>query len=166
VSVSVVLLGGEGDSSLQLKLVSIAEEWGRAIAPDGFTHTPGPLPRAVRQVDRYPLLLIWPVLACWRAAHAEGALDDLDSGCDLVLGPTVDGDLYLIGASRPLPGVLERFEGVLDDRDAVGLAAQTAMEAEIEIGLLRAERPLRSDADVEAALVDPLTPPEVAALLR
>jgi glycosyltransferase A (GT-A) superfamily protein (DUF2064 family) len=30
-------------------------------------------------------------------------------GCDLVIGPSVDGGYYLIGMSRPLPGV---FRGV------------------------------------------------------
>jgi hypothetical protein len=166
VNVRVLLMGGEGDSPLQRELVSIAERWGRGIGGDQFSIAPEPLLEAVDAVAEYPLLVIWPLLPCWRAPYVDAAIGDLESGCDVVLGPTVDGDLYLLGLARPLPGVLERFEGVADEGEAVGLAARTAMETGIEIGLLRAERPLRSEADIRAALVDPLTAPQVLALLR
>jgi hypothetical protein len=59
---------------------------------------------------------------------------------------------------------VERFEAPLSD-DAVVLGAQAAQEAGIEIGLLRVERGLVTAADARAALIDPLTPPEVVALL-
>lgn len=162
-SVSVLLARGEADTPLQRELLSIAQRWGRETAGNQIELVHDPFDASGSHP--HPQLLIWPVLPRWRPEHASAALDDLGGGCDLVLGPTVDGDFYLLGLARPLPGVLERFRGELGD-DAVGLAARTAAEEGIEIGLLRAERPLRSAADSRAALVDPLTPPEVVALLR
>ena len=50
-----------------------------------------------------PLLIVWPDLPRFRTAHAAGALDDLGAGCDVVLGPAIDGGLYLVGIARPLP---------------------------------------------------------------
>ncbi len=164
---AVLLMRAEGASALERALVSIAESWGRTVAPEAFSVArPGDRLRdAGARLSGTALLVIWPWLAHWRPEHAAGALGDLEAGCDLVLGPTVDGDFYLLGLRRPLPGVLEHFEGELGD-DAVGLAARLAVEEGIEIGLLRAERPLRTEADFTAALADPLTPPEIAALLR
>ena len=164
-----LLLAAQPTSELGRRLVSIAEAWGRDVAGDAFaTAPPGErLPEAVARglAGRDgPLLVIWPCLSRWRPESASGALSDLAAGCDLVLGPTMDAGLYLLGVRRPLPGLLEQFEPPLTD-DAVVLGAQAAQAAGIEIGLLRAERALRTVADRQAALLDPLTPPEILALL-
>ena len=166
---AVLLMPADASSALQRELASLAERWGRELAGDAFqvARRGERLTVAVEGVlaDREgPLLVIWPCLARWRPEHADGALSDLAAGCDLVLGPTMDAGVYLVAVSRLLPGLLERFEGPLTD-DAVVLGARTAQEAGIEIGLLRVERSLRTPADASAALIDPLTLPEIAALL-
>src|SRR6201993_1961374 len=47
-----------------------------------------------------PLLIVWPDLPRFRVAHALGAVEDLRSGCDVVLGPAIDGGLYMVGVGR------------------------------------------------------------------
>jgi hypothetical protein len=166
---AVLLAAGEPASDLERRLVGLAEAWARDVAGEGFDVAPvgeGLVAAAERVLSSGdgPLLLIWPVLTRWRPEHASAALADLASGTDLVLGPTMDAGLYLLGLHRPLPGLLERFEAPLDD-DAVVLGAQAAEAAGIEIGLLRVERGLSTQSDARAALIDPLTPPEIRALL-
>ena len=98
-------------------------------------------------------------------AHAEAALSDLAAGCDLVFGPALTGGFYLVGITRARPelfalpsdawGTPRVMEGMLDAARAEAL----------EVGLLRPERGLVTAADARAARLDPLTPPEIAALL-
>lgn len=113
-----------------------------------------------------PLLVVWPDLPRLRPEHARGALDDLAAGCDLVLGPVVDGGFYLVGLARPLPKLFALPEQDWRSPDVmrVGLAAIT--DAELELGILRAERGLHRPADVRAALADPCLPEELARILR
>ena len=112
-----------------------------------------------------PLLIAWPDLPRFRPQHASGALDDLANGCDLVLGPVIDGGFYLIGLSRPLPELFGLPEEVWRDHDAMTLAVAAARDAGLEIGILRAERALQRPADVRAALADPLLPEEIRRIL-
>lgn len=112
-----------------------------------------------------PLLIVWPDLPRMRAAHATGALDDLRSGCDVVLGPAVDGGLYLVGIARPLPELFALPEQAWRN-DAMGVALTAIRDVGFEVGILRAERALHRPADVRAALADPLLPAEVGAILR
>jgi glycosyltransferase A (GT-A) superfamily protein (DUF2064 family) len=154
---------GPPAQALERALGSLAAAWARdagaqVVAPGAR------LSDLVGAADRYPVIVAWPSLPRWRADVAEAVRDDLSGGCDLVLGPTMDAGLYLLALGRPLPGLVERFEAPLSD-DAVVLGAQAAQEAGIEIGLLRVERGLVTAADARAALIDPLTPPEVVALL-
>ena len=113
-----------------------------------------------------PLMIVWPDLPRLRPEHAWAALDDLRAGCDVVLGPAVDGGLYMIAIPRPVPKLFALPEQVWRSPDvmAVGLAA--ARDAGLEVGILRAERALHRPADVRAALADPLLPEGVARLLR
>jgi glycosyltransferase A (GT-A) superfamily protein (DUF2064 family) len=167
---AVALLAGDPSSALERELVSLAERWGRGVAGQQFEVSP-PGERLTDTVSRVlaahdgPLLVIWPCLSRWRPEHLTGPLTDLAAGCDLVLGPTMDAGVYLVAVSRLIPGLLEQFEAPLRD-DAVVIGARAAQEDGIEIGLLRVERSLRSPADVEAALVDPLTPSEILARLE
>ena len=112
-----------------------------------------------------PLLIVWPDLPRFRAAHAVGALDDLRSGCDVVLGPAIDGGLYLVGIARPLPELFALPEQTWRS-DVMGVALTAIREVGFEVGILRAERALHRPADVRAALADPLLPDDVAAVLR
>jgi glycosyltransferase A (GT-A) superfamily protein (DUF2064 family) len=112
-----------------------------------------------------PLLIVWPDLPRLRAAHADGALGDLRSGCDVVLGPAIDGGLYLVGIARPLPELFALPEQAWRN-DVMAIALSAIREVGFEVGILRAERALHRPADVRAAIADPLLPDEVAAILR
>jgi glycosyltransferase A (GT-A) superfamily protein (DUF2064 family) len=112
-----------------------------------------------------PLLIVWPDLPRMRADHAAAAIDDLDSGCDVVLGPAVDGGLYLVGIARPLPELFALPERAWRN-DAMGVALSAIRDVGFEVGVLRAERALHRPADVRAALADPLLPADVGAILR
>ena len=109
-----------------------------------------------------PLLMARPELPVWRALHGSAALSDLAQGCGVAVGPVFDGGFYLVGLSEPLPGLLELRDGP----DAMNRAFMAAHEAGIGVGLLRAERGLRSAADVAAALADPLLDDELRSMLK
>jgi uncharacterized protein len=112
-----------------------------------------------------PLLIVWPDLPRFRATHAAGALDDLGAGCDVVLGPAIDGGLYLVGIARPLPELFALPEQTWR-HDVMGVALTAIRDVGYEVGILRAERALHRPADVRAALADPLLPGDVGTILR
>ncbi len=113
-----------------------------------------------------PLLIVWPDLPAWRPEHASTALEDLDHGCQLVLGPVFDGGFYLVGLARPLGQLFTLPEEAWRRGDAMGAALAAAAETGVELGLLRSERGLQRPPDVRAALADPCLPPELARILR
>jgi uncharacterized protein len=113
-----------------------------------------------------PLLIVWPDLPRLRADHATAAIGDLAEGCQVVLGPAIDGGFYLIALNRPLPKLFALPENVWRSSDAMTLAVAAAREAGLEIGILRAERALHRPADVRAALADPLLAEGVGRVLR
>jgi glycosyltransferase A (GT-A) superfamily protein (DUF2064 family) len=115
--------------------------------------------------DAGPLLLLWPDLPRWRPAHVEAALSDLADGCDLAIGPVFDGGFYLLGLARPLPSLLELNSETWQSPDAMALTLAVAAGGGVEAGLLRAERALRTEGDVAAALADPLLDEELRLLL-
>jgi glycosyltransferase A (GT-A) superfamily protein (DUF2064 family) len=113
-----------------------------------------------------PLLIVWPDLPMLRTEHASGALDDLESGCDVVLGPVVDGGLYLIGIAHPVPELFALPEQAWRSPDVMTIGLATVRDAGLELGILRAERALHRPADVRAALADPILPDAVGRILR
>jgi hypothetical protein len=113
-----------------------------------------------------PLLIVWPDVPRLHRAHAVAALDDLERGCDVVLGPAVQGGLYLIAIARPLPGLFALPETVWRSPDVMTVGLAAAREAGLELGLLRVERALHRPADVRAALADPLLPADFRGVLR
>jgi uncharacterized protein len=112
-----------------------------------------------------PLIVAWPDLPRLRPEHAAAALGDLKAGCDLVLGPSVDGGFYLVAMPRPLPDLFALPEQTWRGGDAVMIGATAVRDRGLELGLLRADRPLHRPADVRAALADPITPPEIRRIL-
>ncbi len=112
-----------------------------------------------------PVLFVWPDLPRLRPEHAHAALDDLSSGCDVVLGPALEGGFYLIGVKRPLPKLFALPEQAWRSPDAMALAVSAVRAAGLELGVLRAERALHRPADVRAALADPLLPEHIARIL-
>lgn len=190
------LLGADRCAALQATLIRSTVAWGREVAPEAIhiAHDPpdcaaemrvlapgtilfpqngdgiaGRLADAAARVfarHAGPLLIVWPDLCRLRLEHARAALDDLHSGCDVVLGPALEGGFYLIGVNRPLPKLFALPEQDWRSPDAMALAVSAVRAADLELGILRAERPLHRPADVRAALADPLLPGEVAEILR
>jgi glycosyltransferase A (GT-A) superfamily protein (DUF2064 family) len=112
-----------------------------------------------------PVLVMWPDLPRWRPEHATGALDDLEAGCDVALGPAIDGGFYLIAIARPLPTLFSLPEQAWRSPDVMAIAIAAARDVGLEVGILRVERALHRPDDVRAALADPLLAPTFAAIL-
>ena len=164
------LLGDDRVRELRAVLSDAAEKWALQVAGESVLHAgegeslSDAAARAFAAHDG-PLLVLWPVLLQPRGEHAAGALDDLCAGCDVVLGPVIDGGLYLLGLARPLPKLLclpdERWQA--PDVMTVGFTA--ARDEGLAVGILRAERALRRLADIRAALADPLLPHGIRRIL-
>ena len=110
-----------------------------------------------------PLIVLRADAPLTTPTHVLVALDDLADGVAIAIGPGLDGSLYLlaVAAGAELP------EGTLGDLGLQAVfGAAAAAGGDLVIGLLRAERRLRTHADARALLADPLTPPPVAAALR
>jgi glycosyltransferase A (GT-A) superfamily protein (DUF2064 family) len=160
--------GPEPVAGLTAALEAEAERWAGLVAGDAVYRVRAPLADATASVlsERAgPLLVVWPVLARLRAEHASAALEDLASGADLVLGPVIDGGLYLLGLPRPLGELIDLSEETWSGAEAMPVALAAASDARLEVGMLRAERALRRPTDVRAALADPLTPEPLVALM-
>ena len=167
----VSLLGSENAGALRSMLATRARSWARELIPDAAVHSAGSGESLSAAAARAfadgggPLLVVWPLLFQLGAEHGMGALDDLRSGCDVVLGPVIDGGLYLLGLAHPVPELLSLPDERWQDPDVMTLGFTAARDAGLEVGILRAERALRSPADVHAALADPLLPEEIRAVL-
>jgi glycosyltransferase A (GT-A) superfamily protein (DUF2064 family) len=141
---------------------------GAVLFPQNGEGIAGRLADAVARVfarHEGPLLIVWPDLPRLRAGHASSALDDLRAGCDVVLGPAIDGGFYLIAIDRPLPKLFALPENAWRSPDVMTIGLAAARDAGLEIGLLRPERALHRPADVRSALADPLLPAELARVL-
>jgi uncharacterized protein len=190
------LLGKAGCAALQAELISQTARWADGVAPGHVfgAHEPpdaaseihelignatlfpqngdgvaGRLADGVARVfthARGPLVIVWPELPRLPREHAYSALGDLEAGCDVVLGPAIDGGFYLIAIKQPLPELFALSESVWRSADVMSLALAAAREAGLEVGILRPERGLHRPGDVRAALVDPLLPSVIGRILR
>ena len=91
---------------------------------------------------------------------ASMAFADLAAGARLAMAPATDGRPFLIALARAEPALVRAAADGLPDRQAA---------AELiggELGLLRSERRLVTAGDARAFAADPLTPTELAGLLR
>jgi glycosyltransferase A (GT-A) superfamily protein (DUF2064 family) len=164
-------LGSDRLAHLSAALVAAAQKWARAVAPDAIHHAQAgePLADAITRVFGVhdgPLLVVWPLLPQLRCEHALAALDDFEAGCDLVLGPLIDGGLYLLGLARPVSALLSIPEATWQEPDAMAIGLAAARDSGIEVGLLRAERGVRRPGDLRAALADPLLPEGIRRILK
>jgi hypothetical protein len=153
------------DAGQELRAITGA---GSALFPQNGDGITGRLADAAARVfarSGGPLLIVWPDLPAFRPVHAFGALDDLRAGCDLVIGPVIDGGLYLIGLSKPSPSLFTVPESLWRNPDVMAMSVAAVREAGLEIGLLRAERALHRPADVRAALADPTLPEAIRRVL-
>jgi len=100
-----------------------------------------------------PLVVLPAICPRLGPGHVAAALADLAAGCDAAYGPTLEGDWYLAALAAPRAGLL------------TGSPFAVAREHDVEVGLLRHERALRTPADAAAYLADPLTPADVRAAL-
>jgi glycosyltransferase A (GT-A) superfamily protein (DUF2064 family) len=154
------------DAGRELRALAGADA---ALFPQNGDGIAGRLADAAARVfarSNRPLVIVWPDLPQLRPEHARAALDDLQAGCDLVLGPVIDGGLYLIALRRPLPKLFALPEQVWRNPDIMAIGLAAVRDAGLEIGILRAERALHRPADVRAALADPTLPDAVARILR
>ena len=91
---------------------------------------------------------------------ASMAFADLAAGARLAMAPATDGRPFLIALATAEPALVRAAADGLPDRQAA---------AELiggELGLLRSERRLVTAGDARAFAADPLTPTELADLLR
>jgi hypothetical protein len=116
--------------------------------------------------DRRPVIAIVPELPVWHRELAAAVLGDLRDGCALALAPIFDRGLYLLALADPSADGTAALKA-LDLAGPGGMAALIglAQREGWDVGLLRAERGLRRARDVHALLADPLTDPELRALL-
>ena len=93
------------------------------------------------------------------------ALADLEAGGDASFGPTMDGGWYLVALASPRVELFDLAVEVWDGPVVMARTLEVAQRLQLEIGLLRMERALRSPGDLAAMVADPLSPSDVFASL-
>ena len=94
------------------------------------------------------------------------ALEDLRTGVDATFGATAGGGYYLVGLREPQPEVFALPPETWGGPEVFERTLAAAHAAGLSLAMLRAERALDDEEDARAMLADPLTPPEIARLLR
>ncbi len=112
-----------------------------------------------------PLLVVGTDLPALAPAHAAAALADLAAGCDVAIGPALGGGYYLIALPAPRRDLFALPPGAWGTDEVMALTLGVARQADLAVGLLRAERDLDTPADAAAALADPLTPAAIRGAL-
>ena len=189
------LLGRDGCVRLQEALVSRAATWAasvgdpfvcfapagseasiEALAPAGARLLPqveGTLGErmaaavaSVLDTHPGPVLLAGVDTPQLGPAHAASALDDLDDGVDVTLGPASDGGYYLVGLRERRDAIFDLPADTWGGPQVMFLTMEAAVKSGLTIGMLRAERALEEEGDARAILADPLAPPDILAVLR
>jgi hypothetical protein len=156
------LLGAAAARALRGELAARARRWAAAVAPDrAFEATTLGAAEAALQGHDGPVLLAAPDVPALDERLARDALADLAAGCDVVVGAAHDARPYIVAVPRLdtvlLAPVADTFGG--------GVLAAFAQRG-VTLGMLRHERRLASAADARAFAIDPLAPPDLAALVR
>jgi rSAM/selenodomain-associated transferase 1 len=189
------LLGPEGCAALQAALIRRAAAWAAAVGTPYIAFTPadareeiaGLVPEGTTLIEQAggdlgdrlaaatahvlaehggPVVLIGIDTPQLRPEVAFAALEDLRSGVDVTFGPAADGGYYLVALREPHPEVFALPSEQWGGPEVFERSLALAHAAGLSLGMLRAERALDAPADAQAMLADPLTPPEIAALLR
>jgi hypothetical protein len=144
------LLGDQAAAIVRREVAGIARRWAAAAAPDrAFEATT--VAAAVAALDGHdgPLLLVAPDVPGLDVGLTAAALEDLEAGAGIVVGPATDGSPYLVA----LPSA---------DADRLALVelGREQLFAEVAgleggMGMLRCERRLVSPADARALAADP-----------
>jgi hypothetical protein len=155
-------LGADGARALRAELAARARRWAAEVAPGRcFEATTLGAAEAALAGHDGPVLLAAPDVPALDARLARAALEDLAAGCDIALGAAHDARPYILAVPRPDPELLALAERALD-----GGVLGAFAERGITLGMLRHERRLASAGDARALAIDPLAPPELAALVR
>jgi glycosyltransferase A (GT-A) superfamily protein (DUF2064 family) len=135
-----------------------------AFAQEGAAPT-DVLAAAIAHVGRGPLLIAGTDCPRLGAGHVEAVMADLDAGCDVVIGATLDAGWYLAGLREPRPELLTVAPEAWQREGGIVLVLGRARELGAEVGMLRHERLLADPDDAAALLADPLLPGELRAAL-
>lgn len=152
-------------ADLSAALVRRTLDWARDLTgadPDMIE-----LPQDFDRIESAPeevVLLLRPALVRFSPEQSRDVLDDLQSGCNVVVGPTLAGGWYLLALGGQARGLASSAGNGGPGSAGRLLGAARNIEG-VEVGLLRAERDLNGDSDVEAAAADPLVDMEVVRLL-
>lgn len=125
------------------------------------------MPRDSGRLSSLPegtVVLVRPALVRLGPAHARDLLDDLGAGCNVVIGPTLAGGWYLLALSGEARELIEAA-GDGGPASTGALIAAARDRKGLEVGLLRAERDLTGEADLLAAVADPMVDVELSRLL-
>jgi len=156
------LLGADAAQALRAELAARARRWAAAVAPDrAFEATSLAAAEAALHGHGGPVLLAAPDVPALDERLASQALADLAAGCDVVVGAAHDARPFIVAVPRPDADLL----ALVEETFAGGVLTAFA-ERGLTIGMLRHERRLASAADARALAIDPLAPPDLAALVR
>jgi hypothetical protein len=157
-----VALVGEADAArLAQALRGRARRWAAEVAPHrAYEATSVHAAAAAVHGHTGPVLMAAPDVPALDVEVARTALDDLAAGCDIVIGVAHDALPYLIGLPRLDDDLLELAEAGFS-----GGILPAFGERGLTLGMLAHHRRLATAADARAFALDPLTPPDLAALL-
>jgi rSAM/selenodomain-associated transferase 1 len=113
-----------------------------------------------------PVLMVGTDSPQLGAGHAAAALEWLGLGCDVCLGPALDGGYYLIALRAPQPALFELDADLWGGHEVLERSIEAAERAGLRTGLLQRERDLDTSEDARAMLADGALSAEVAKLLR
>jgi hypothetical protein len=155
------LVGPDDAARIAEALRARARRWAAAVAPDRAYEATS-LDAAVAAIHGHagPVLLAAPDVPALDVALAQTALDDLAAGCDVVVGVAHDALPYLVAVPRLDDDLLE----VASEGFSGGILPAFG-ERGLTLGMLAHHRRLTTAADARAFALDPLTPPDLAALL-
>jgi uncharacterized protein len=189
------LLGADGCAALQAELIRRAAAWAAAVGTPYIAFTPADAreeidalaPEETRLIEQSggdlgerlaaatafvldehggPVVLIGVDTPQISPEVGRQAIEDLRCGVDVTFGPAADGGYYLVGLNEPHPEVFDLPTEKWGGPEVFELSLAAAHEAGLQLAMLRAERDLDDEEDARALLADPLTPPEISALLQ